>query len=334
MSSSARRGFTILDAAVTVGCVGVLGALACVGLARSRQAQSHAFCAAKLGAIGSGSAAFAMSNNDLMAGLTWQQGAASSQYPDLNTLQGQSVLNAHAAQAIDIMRRRGRTDIPATAFFAEVNYWSLALVDFENRPLSDAFNVCPSHDLLNKWRRHPAAFDAGAFVPRQPAPGPATRRWPYSSSYRLTGGAFDLNQSVLTSLAPARRVSFGTSHASYAVPSAAELGPSAMATVAFPSQKAHVFDSHQRHLPGLHLYMAYADSVQPVLFFDGSVSPHRSGDAMTPWHPNNPNSGSPQTHFYTPAAWEPPTLSGAAQQSVQDRFMWTRDGLLGRDFVR
>lgn len=332
--SRSRRGFTILDTGVAVGCIGVLGALAWVGFGRMRQADEHAFCAHKMRSLGMGSAAFALSNNDLMAGLTWERNGASSQYPDLNALQAQSEVGAHAAQAIDIMRRGGRPDIPASVFFADIGYWSLALVEFEGRSLADAFNVCASHDLLNKWRRHPGAFDAGAFVPRQPAPGPASRRWPYVSSFRQTGGAFDAYQSVFTSVAPGRRVSFGTSHASFAIPSAADLGPSAMSLVSFPDQKAHVFDSHQRHVAGPQLYMAYADSTQPVLFFDGSVWVRRSGDALPAWHPNNPNSGLPQTHVYAPAAWEAPTQSGAPTESVQDRLQWTRDGLLGRDFAR
>jgi hypothetical protein len=327
-----RRGFTLIDTAVTVGVAGVIAALAAVGLERSRQAQNEALCAAKLGAIGAGSASFAMSSNDLMAGFTWEQGGASSQFPDLNTLQSQSQLGAHAAQAIDILRRRGRPDIPAGVFFAEINFWSLVLADFEGRSLSDAFNVCPTHDILNKWRRHPAAFDAGVFGVRQPAPGPATRRWPYSSSYRLTGAAFDRNQTVFTSVAPSRRVSFGTSHASFAVPAAASLGPSTMATVATPSLKVHAMDSHGRHMAGAALYFAYPDSRQPVLFFDGSVAGVVSGESVAPWHPANPNSGVPQNHLYTPAAWEPPTQSGAASQSLPDRLQWTRNGLHGRDF--
>jgi len=306
--------------------------LAAVGLSRSRQVGEHVYCSAKLASLGRSNAAFALSSNDLMVGLTWLPTGASSQYPDLNALQNDSNFAAHSAQAIDILRRRGRPDIPPSAWFADLNYWSLPLLDFENRPLSDPFNLCASHDNLNKWRRHPASFDAGRFMPNQPAPAPATRRWPYASSYRLTGAAMDINQTVFTSVAPGRRIAITGNHNSFSIPTAAALGPSPMSLVAFPSNKAHVFDSHQRHLGSPNLYFAYEDAVQPVLFFDGSVSVRRSGDANIPWHPNQPGIANPQIYPYTPAAWEPPTLNGQASESVRDRYLFTRDGLLGRDF--
>lgn len=333
MPPRTSRAFTLIDTAVTLGCTAAIAVLACVGMPRMRQVDQDLACAARLQSLSQASAQFALSSNDLMAGLTWQQGGASSQYPDVNALQAQSGFAAHAAQAVDIMRRRGRPDVPASpAWFADISYWTLALTDFQDRPLSDAFNLCPSHDNLTKWRRWPAYFDQGRFLPAQPAPGPASRRWPYMASYRLTGAAFDVSQSVLTSQAPSRRVSYVGSHNFYAIPASAVLGPSPMSMVAFPSQKAHVFDSHQRHLGQPDLYYAYPTSQQPILFFDSSVSVRQSASAITPWQPNNPSSVSPQTFNYAPTAWEPPTQNGQATQAVQDRFLWTRNGLLGRDF--
>ena len=332
--SVGHRAFTLIDCLISVGAVALLVAIAVTGLDRARRSASIAACTARLGALGQGNAAFALSNNNLMAGLTWQIGGNNSQYPDLNAQQNTSATNAHAAQAVDILRRRGRPDIPVISnWVPDIGYWSLALVDFQDRPLSDAFNLCPSHDNLNKWRRWPQAFDQGVFGVAQPSPSALNKRWPYSSSYTLTGAAFDVNQSILTPVAASARISTSTSHNLYSLPGNANVGPSLMSLVAFPSQKVHVFDSHQRHFPGRHLYYAYADAQQPILFFDGSVSVRRSGDSRTPWAPNQPTSTFPLTFQYQPAAWEPPTQSGQASQSVVDRYRWTRDGLLGWDFT-
>lgn len=327
-----RSAFCLLDAAVLSAAAGVMVCLATVGLSRSRQVSEHLHCSAKLASLGRSNGAFSMSHKDMMVGLTWVPTAASSQFPDLNALQNDSNFAAHSAQAIDIMRRRGRPDIPPSAWFADLNYWSLPLLDFEDRPVSDPFNLCASHDNLNKWRRWPAAFDSGRFMPDQPTPAPATRRWPYASSYRLTGAAMDVNQSVFTSVAPGRRIAITGNHNTFSIPAAAALGPSPMTRVSFPSAKAHLFDSHQRHQDDGHLYFAYEDAVQPILFFDGSVAVHRSGDAITPWHPNQPGLANPQSYLYAPAAWEPPTLNGLPTETVRDRYLFTRDGLLGRDF--
>ncbi len=332
--ASARRAFSLVDVAVSLACAGTLLALALTGLSGSRHATQLAECAERLGTLGADNAQFALSHNGLMAGLTWQTGGANSSYPDLTSLQNQPGLgNAHAAQAIDILRRRGRPDIPViNAWIPDIGYWSLALVDFTNRPLTNAFNICPSHDNLGKWRRQPAAFDQGRFMPAQPPPSAINKRWPYSSTYTLSGGSFDVSQSILTTQAAAARLSNAQQHNQFFIPGNAVIGPSAMSTVAFPSQKVHVFDANQRHFSGPLLYFAYAASRQPILFFDGSVAVRTSQDALTPWSPNSPSSPFPQTYQYAPSPWEPSTASGQAQENVTDRYRWTRSGLLGRDF--
>ncbi len=320
-----RRACTLVDLVVCLVVIAILGVLALAGLSGSRAASQLTLCTAKLGAIGAGSGQFALSNNGLMAGLTTGAGTTNNQA-------------AHAAQAVDIMRRRGRPDMPAiSGWIPDVSYWSLSLVDFENRALSDPFNICPAHDTLGKWRRQAVAFDAGAFLPNQPSPTSVNKRQPYQSSYHITGGAFDVNQNIPATsssspVATARLYQGGSAHNLYAIPASHTLGPSAMSPVALPSQKVHAFDQHQRHFSGQNLYFMYADARVPVLFFDGSVSVRRTGDARDSWSPNFPTSLAPTQVFYQPQAWEPPTASGQGFETVTDRYRWTRDGLLGWDF--
>lgn len=316
----------MMDTLVCSACTAALLCIGAVGLSGNRAAARRDLCAEKIGRIGAGSARFALSNKDFFAGFTWEPGNPVGTNPA-------TVQQAHADQAVDILRRRGRPDMPAiSGWIADVNYWTLVLVDFESRPLSDAFNICPSHDVLNKWRRNPGAFDQGQFLPRQPFPSALERRQPYAGSYTQTGAAFDRNQTAFEPESVDARVAYSGFHSLYRTIGAVRLGPSPISSVAFPSSKVHVFDSNQRHYGGLDLYYAYAESRQPMLFFDGSVNVRVSGDANTPWTPNEPNLPTAQAFAYAPPAWEPGTLSGQSADQVVDRFRWTRDGLLGRDF--
>lgn len=330
-----RRAFTLIETAAVIAATSVLGIVGVAGVAGARRADAHTNCSARLANIGAGNGQFALANQDLMFGLTWQRNGANSQYPDLNALQAGSQNGAHAAQAIDILRRRGRPDVPVIqGWIADPLYSHLVLVDFLNRPLSDPFTVCPSDDNLNKWRRWPAAFEQGRFLPNQPNPGSVgIERWPYSSSYSPTAGAFDVNQSVLTPQAPqARLTQNGNAHNLYSIPSASNIGPSTMGTVAFPAQKVHFFDNDQRHLPGKPVYFMDPQATLPILFFDGSVRVKTSQDARGSWIPQFPTSPLRTTVLYTPSAWESPTTNGQGFQQLADPYRWTREGLLGWDF--
>lgn len=324
----ARRGLTLLDTAAGVASLGLLGTLGVTALSHSRAIDHQAVCSAKLGELGSGSAQFALANNGLMAGLTAGQGQTSNQ-------------TQHSAQAVGIMRARGRPDMPTANFVADVSYWSLSLVEFQDRTLSDTFNICPRDVNQLKWRNDPAGFDAGAFLPMQPGPSESNKRVPYMSSYRLTAGAFDTRQNNFETSPASTNVlgrigQNGNAHNQYTMPSQHILGPSAMSLVALPSQKVHVFDEHQRHFPGVNLHFMASKAIQPILFFDGSVRLKLTRDARYSWIPSSPTTQSSTYVIYSPRLWEPPISTGRpspAIELVSDRYRWTRNGLLGWDFA-
>lgn len=330
-----RGTITLLDVAVIGLVAAVCGTLAAVGGQAIRDDARTVRCLAQQGQIGAGNAQFALANQDVMVGLTWQKGGANSRYPDLNAQQASSILGAHASQVVDILRRRGRRDIPLiTNWVPDIMFWSLPLVDFEDRGLSDPFNICPADMRLAQWRRDPTGFDMGVFLPYQPTPSGSNTRWPYRSTYMTTAGAFDVHQSQPSSpmVTNARLYQAGT-HNTYAIPSSIGLGPSMMSLVAFPSRKAHAFDEHQRHRPGSDLYFMYDGATLPVLMFDGSIGVRLVGHANLSWVPNAPTSPFPTMAHYMPPAWQPPAANGQPSESVTDRLRWTRDGLLGWDFA-
>lgn len=325
-----RRAFTLIDSAVATAVLGALAVLVLPTLGESRRSAQIQFCQARLGGIGAGSAQFALAHNGLFAGLLAEQS-------------GRGTTGAHVAEALAILRSRGRPDIPGSisGWLPDVGVWSLSLVEFQDRALADPFNICPSHDLLNKWRRWPQAFDQGALLPRQPTPSETSKRYPYYSSYHLTGGAFDRNQNVPGGTSSpqvlSRLYQNGNPHGTYTVPGTHNLGPSLSASVAFPAQKVHAFEEHQRHFPGLDLYFMYDNARANALFFDGSVRAPISGNARPTWNPNFPEVMQETGVVYSPRAWEPPIQGPSpnpAFETVADSYRWTRDGLLGWDYLK
>jgi hypothetical protein len=318
-----------VDLAVCVAALGIVGALATVGMRESTRQARVVSCGARLASIGAGNAQFALANNDKMAGF-------------LSEVGGVGTSQAHADEAVAILNSRGRPDIPQIqGWIPDPLYSHLALVKFQDRALSEEFNICPEDRLLMRWRRSPEGFDAGKFLPFQPTPSDANKRWPYSSSYEPAAAAYDRNQSRdvgLTSGGAVQRRLYqnGNTHNLYTIPGGHDLGPSSMSMVAMPSRKVHWFEEHQRHQPGIDLYFMYPDATSPILFFDGSVRVERSGDANNGWIPNQPASQLVTFVNYAPRLWDPPLANGQgfpATQVVGDSHRWTRNGLLGWDYL-
>lgn len=135
-----------------------------------------------------------------------------------------------------------------------------------------------------------------------------------------------------TPAAAPHRIEHANQHNLYWTTGEVNPGPSPMSLVAFPSAKAHMFDTADRHFAARPIFFGYADARGAILFFDGSVRPERSGDAVTPWWPRQPKLPTGQVYTYAPATWEPPTLNGQPTEVLEDEYRWTREGLLGRDF--
>lgn len=326
--SRSSRAFTLIETAATIAALGTLSALGVTALSHTREIDHRAACAAKLADLGAGSSQFALSHNGLMAGFTAGQGQVGN-------------MPQHTAQAVEILRSRGRPDMSMMqSWIPDVGYWSLPLVEFQDRSLSDTFNICPRDANQLRWRNDPAGFDAGAFLPMQPQPVEALKRVPYMSSYRLTGGAFDTLQNTTDTLFSSPNVSgrvnqHGSNHFAYSFSPEHRLGPSPMSMVVSPSLKVHMFDEHQRHFPGVNLFFMYPKAIQPVLFFEGSVRLKVTQDARPSWTPLFPTLQAPTSVLYTPSLWEPPLAGGRpfpATEMVSDRYRWTRDGLRGWDF--
>jgi hypothetical protein len=103
--------------------------------------------------------------------------------------------------------------------------------------------------------------------------------------------------------------------------------------VAFPSQKAMVYEQFQRFFGSRVLYGAYEEARVPILFADGGVSVRATNDSNLGFFPNSPFNPGPLRFNYRPdLGYEPPALNGASAELVTGHYRWTRSGLHGRDF--
>lgn len=319
MRARARRGWTLVEGAVTAAIVA--GAIA-AGLAMSSRVRGLSGLgesSANLKELGAGYASYAADHADRLASFTWRRMTSPSQFPDLNN--AISDLDATANQAVDIIRRRSAfpTFPRTTNWVPQILYNHLVILDYLDRPLPSRGLASPEDATLLEWQRTPTS-----------AP---VLRLGFSSSYQTPPALYspDVVNSVNGGLAQA------TSHNQFYVVQPSDinrawLGHRRYDEVAYPSHKAMMFDSHQRHFGQRVAYFGLAEARVPVLNVDGSLAVRSGGEANPGWDSQNPGSSLPVTYYYSPAPHEPPAMSPSGSDTVMGRIRWTRRGLGGRDF--
>lgn len=334
---NARSGFALVELLVVVGIGVLLAALLLIFRGDSRRNARLGQDLANLRYYGASTVAYAADNEDLMWGFSWQAGTTPGADPDLAF--ASSSLAAAAHQAVQILRdRTGRMDItPPSAWIAHISYSHLVLTDYNGAVLPDHAAVSTGDRNRTLWRDDPAGFDAGLYSPRPFGTAPALpqeRRWPYSSSWQLGVAFFD------RATTPSKRLKWGSSQGSFLLPSAADLGASPLSSVAFPSEKAMMFDEFQRHFGERQAFHAYSEARVPVLAVDGAVVVRTNGEGNIGWDPKSPNLLGESVDFYAFVKslrpqewWFPNPLNGDyIDENIIDRMMWTRGGIAGRDF--
>lgn len=333
-----RPGFALVEAAVVAIVLATALALLLICGGDSRRNARLGQDLANLRHYGTGTAAYASDNADLMWGFSWKTGVTPDADPDLRV--ASNSLQAAANQAVQILRdRAGRTDImPITSWIPHIAMSYLVFTDYMGDVLPDHSVVSTGDANVLTWRDDPSGFDAGLYVPRPfatPTAGNADKRYPYWASWRMGVAFFDRGED------PSNCLKWGISQRTYIVPGNANLGAPRLSQIAFPSQKAMMFDEFQRHFGPRQAFYGYDESRVPVLAVDGAVAVRAATDGNIGWDPGSPARAGQHVTFYrfdvpssSPAQqWYPMPLNGMlTDPNVTDRFMWTRGGILGRDF--
>ena len=341
------RGFTLIELLVVIAIIALLIGILLPALGEARRTAKMALCISNLKQLGTASQSYTSEFQDRIWTFTWRANKKYSSYPDLGPQPNDN--GAAAAQAVDIFRRRAdREDIMYIGgWIPHVLYSHLVLQDYLQSRLPEEMVTCPEDGVRKAWASSPLDYDKGLILPAPPDVGTNNaKRWPYSSSYQPTSGAFDYFQNVLSS-APAvlsKRIWQAGVHNSYFIPGNARMGDVKLADVLYPGQKAHLYDSHQRHFTKVRVAFSNPYCRQPILHFDASVVTRGNTDEVTSvytfgnegWHPQQPTSPNPMTFIYQPADWEPPashpTSPGINSEAGRGYYRWSRGGVRGVDF--
>jgi hypothetical protein len=337
-SSANRRGLVLGEVVVVLALLGVLAMLLVVTMGDSRRNGRLGQCQANLRFFAMMTPTYAADNSDLMWGLSWKKGVS---YPGFGT--PATDMDAHAFQAIDIMRRRGgpvgATTTPPGGWLSNVQYSGLVLADYrasaseQNVPMIES--VCPGDVHRFKWNRDPVGFKNGQYVPnpegRLTTMPASSRRWAFSSTYQFAYGWFD------RATAPSSRVTYSFTHSAYIVPGTAVLGQPTLPSVRYPSSKVLTYDTHAFHAGARQAFLDYPEARVSLLMADGSAAMRSTSDANLGWNPSSPTSSLPVSVDYSwpsspRAQWYAAPLSGSLSDAVTLHYTSTRDGIYGRDF--
>ena len=337
MHRNARhRGFTLIELLVVIAVIALLIGILLPALGAARKAGRLAVCNSNLRQFGIANAAYAADHEGQWIGFSGERGHTRTKFDD--TRNPTNDLYAHAYQAVEIIRLRRPFDgILETGpssiglrWFPQINYFYLPGIDYLGEALPAKMMVCPEDRAQQDEAEGP--------LPTQRNFGAVS---PFRSTYSVTVSAFDLHQSQRVRQTIERIRPAGTSIDSYAPSNISgnaanrlNLGQPNGAAVLFPSNKVHIFDEVDRHFSDgfvnderaqseVRFSFVFADAQIPLLFFDGSVLPKKSGDSNPGWDPMRPDRD----------------LSAGGGFPVQGaigfyppRYRYTRAGLRGFDF--
>lgn len=326
-----REGaFTLVELLVVIAIIALLIALLLPALSKARKVARRTVCESNLRQMAIAGAGYASDFKDIIHTFSWTPGNTPTEFADLRPPGGIFANAAHAIQATEIIRKRSNQPNYALASLwnPAIEYSHLVMLDYLSGKLISKVQACPEDRTLLLWQSDIPRFIQGGFGRDQPVftgfEGPFMRAKPYSSSYESPPCVYDM------SIPPNRLQQSNATHYIYGASSWTKFGQYRYDQVRFPSQKARMYDTHQRHLKK-ELFFAHPDAVQPVLTFDGSVQMRKTADSAMGWTPNNPRGG-PSAIVYLPYQYEPPTSNGAESEIFTGVYRWTRGGLRGLDF--
>jgi len=334
MLAQKDRGFTLIELLVVIMIIALLIGILFPGLGAARRTARQQVCMSNMRQMGVGLINYASDARGSLAQFSWKTGSSRSQFADLQSAADPN--QGHINQAVDIVRRHLKNNQPVFSNrMVARNFSYLVLVDggYFGDKLPERAVVCPDDTNGLTWQRNlvenPTDILAGTMDP-DPGSDPEYKQFlSFWSTYQAVPSSWTSDTSAVAVTQASGAAGY---HLLYSNPGGDSFTNVRMDQVSFPSQKVYIFDLFDRHSRKRPIFHAYADARQPLLFFDGSVSMRRTGDANRGWMPSAPTSPFATYYLYWPTPAEPPTLSGNVSDAVYGHYRWTRRGIKGVDF--
>ncbi len=346
---SRLRAFTLIELLVVIAIIALLIGILLPALGEAKRQGKFTQCTAKLQQMGVATNSYAVTYQDKIVSFSWTTTLrTATPYSDLQGAFTEDI-QASAAQAIDIIRRRAalnESQMPLpTAWIPQIIYNHLAMVEDQDWSVATQNVICTEDASRQRWTRSWAAFDSGA---ANPVPGGANpKRWYASASYNFVPSAMapDSGASSIRNAGDYR------TYNGIANPNV--VGKRKWADVLNPAAKVIIHDAEARHFGKRSWHSTYPEARQPLLFFDGHVKVYsngvptvtgatlpfgqqRKGNAVNPgWNPGAAvaNAVSMNIVYANPEPWEAPLRNGTwtGSETTVGYFRYTRGGLRGID---
>lgn len=345
MSKRTQHAMSLIELLVTIVIVSTLTLTILPALASVRDKAENEQSRAKLMHLGQGRDQYALDNQDRIFTYNWVPGEPYAM-PDGRIRTGGSWLEAAAyqSQAI-IMRRTGRisgvhkirTD---TARLPHRRFTHLVLIDYLAGDDDSIFNddqlaIDPADQNRLVWSENPLNYSPTSGIPYSNGlPGgydsssswtasSVLQRWAFTSSFEIVPASWQAD-------GPEGYLPTNASPYLYGSNGIPDLSGRFTTEVAFPSQKVHMHEDHDREQVQ-YPWFAYDHARVEKLMFDGSLNNLSSGEANDSYSPDDPINVWRQR--YIPLEHFPLPLGGFNDPTeLNMRFRWTRDGLQGIDY--
>lgn len=324
-----KPGFTLIELLVVIAIIALLIGILLPALSEARRSARLVIDQSNQRQLSLSSNTYAADFGDDMPSFSWRAGRVHE-----ITVAGErqvfpaagSPVQASAQQAVaNIAKATGNTDIVSqvpSAWIPHILYTHVVLQDYLAERLPEPTVVSTGDVNRLAWQEDPWNYtELGTPLPETPS-----WRWPFSSSFQFVPAVYNPEQSArgIDGSSTWQRLEPGTSHNNYTTTNT-RYAPANMSKVFAPSLKVLLFDSVQRHA-NTQLFYGNQDARVPVAMVDGSGGIRANREANFPYL-------FASRVDYTPDPYEPPAVSGAGTDRLQNlKWAFTVGGMNGFDF--